>query len=173
MRYWDKAGTQDGGKYSAGVLMGKRSNGRVLVADIVRGQWSAGNRETVIKQTAAIDSARGAVTIWVEQEPGSGGKESAENTVLNLAGHTIRTERVTGDKVTRAGPFSAQAEAGTVDLMSPLGAPVDGVAALEAFLNEAQNFDGVHGFSDQIDAAGGAFNKLHTPQGSVGEVEWG
>ena len=37
-------------------------------------------------------------SIWQEQEPGSGGKESAENTTRNLAGYAIHTERVTGRK---------------------------------------------------------------------------
>lgn len=155
IRYWDKAGTQDGGKYSAGVLMGKRDGGRFVIADVVRGQWSAGNRETVILQTAKADrAANRTVDIWVEQEPGSGGKESAENTIRNLAGFTIHAERVTGDKVTRAGPLAAQVEPGNIDLFE---APWN-----EAFLVEAQNFDGVHGFADQIDAASGAFNKLAT-----------
>jgi predicted phage terminase large subunit-like protein len=166
VRYWDKAGTQGGGKYSAGVLMGKRASGRYVILDIERGQWSAGNRETVIKQKAEADTAQfpGKVTTWVEQEPGSGGKESAENTVLNLAGHTVHVERVTGDKVTRAGPLSSQAEAGNIELLDPLGPAVKGTPAREAFLNEAQNFDGAHGFSDQIDAASGAFNKLALTQ---------
>lgn len=162
VRYWDKAGTEGGGKYSAGLLLGKRANGRTLVANVVRGQWSSHNRETMIKQTAETDRASGLnVEIWIEQEPGSGGKESAENTVLNLGGHTIHCERVTGAKVVRAGPFSSQAEAGNVDILADLGATIEGQSALEAFLSEAQNFDGVNGFSDQIDAASGAYNKLY------------
>lgn len=162
VRYWDKAGTQGGGKFSAGVLMAKRASGRYVILNIERGQWSAGNREAMIKQKADADRTmyHGRVTTWVEQEPGSGGKESAENTVLNLAGHTVHAERVTGDKVTRAGPLSSQVEVGNVDVVADLGPAVNGVPALEAFLNEAQNFDGVHGFSDQIDAASGGFNKL-------------
>jgi predicted phage terminase large subunit-like protein len=163
VRYWDKAGTEGGGKYSAGVLMGRRPNGNVVVAGVTRGQWSALNRETVLKQTATSDRARfGSVAIWVEQEPGSGGKESAENTVRNLAGHTIRSERVTGDKVSRAGPLSAQAEAGNVELViGPWN---------EDFLSEAQNFDGVHGFCDQIDAASGAYNKIQRRRVDASDV---
>jgi predicted phage terminase large subunit-like protein len=160
VRYWDKAGTEEGGKFTAGVLMGRRANGRYLLAHIIRGQWSAGEREERIRQAARADAALGTVSIWVEQEPGSGGKESAENTVINLAGYTIHAERVTGSKVVRAGPFSAQAEAGNIDILDPLGDTVNGVPALEAFLVEAQNFDGIKGFTDQIDAASGAFNKL-------------
>jgi predicted phage terminase large subunit-like protein len=153
VRYWDKAGTQDGGKYSAGVLMGEVVAGGFLIADVVRGQWSSGNRETVIRQTAETDRARhGAVDIWCEQEPGSGGKESAENTIRGLAGFSIRAEPVTGSKLARAGPLAAQAEARNVSVMAG--------PWLEAFLVEAQNFDGEHGYTDQIDAASGAFNKL-------------
>lgn len=152
IRYWDKAGTQGGGKFSAGVLMGRRPTGRFVIADVVRGQWSAYNRETVIKQTADADAKRGNVSVWVEQEPGSGGKESAENTVRNLAGHVIRSQRVTGDKVTRAGPLSVQAEAGNVDVLS--------ADWTEELLAELHRFDGVKGFMDQVDAASGAFNKL-------------
>jgi len=163
VRYWDKAGTEGGGKFSAGVLVGKRANGRTVLANVVRGQWSALNRETIIKQTAESDRARfGNVEIWTEQEPGSGGKESAEATVRMLAGFAVHSDRVTGDKVTRAGPLAAQVEAGNIDLLSPLGEPAAGtqVSALEAFLVEAQNFDGA-GVCDQIDAASGAFNKVH------------
>jgi predicted phage terminase large subunit-like protein len=153
VRYWDKAGTAGGGKYSAGVLMGRRSSGRFVIADVVRGQWGALDREAVIKTTADVDRAAGRnVTVWVEQEPGSGGKESAENTVRNLAGHVVHAERVTGDKLTRSGPFRAQAEAKNVELvLGPWNEP---------FLSEAQNYDGVHGVMDQIDATSGAFNKL-------------
>jgi predicted phage terminase large subunit-like protein len=154
VRYWDKAGTEGGGKFSAGVLIGKRSSGRVIIAGVTRGQWSAHNRETVIRQTAEADKALvGDVTIWTEQEPGSGGKESAENTVRNLAGFAVHAERVTGAKLARAGPLASQAEARNVDM---LRGPWN-----EALLVELQNFDGVSGYMDQVDASSGAFNKLH------------
>lgn len=155
IRYWDKAGTEDGGKRTAGVRMVGPIAGDFIIEDVVKGQWSALNRETVIKDVADADAAkfgRGAVEIWVEQEPGSGGKESAESTVMNLAGHTIRAERVTGDKMERADPLSAQAEARHVKLLRG--------DWNEAFLAEAHDFEPKATFKDQIDAAAGAFNKL-------------
>jgi len=152
VRYWDKAGTQGGGKYCAGDLMGRRTSGRIVVADVIRGQWSAHNRATVIKQTAEADAKRGSVSTWVEQEPGSGGKESAESTVLNLAGYIVHSERVTGDKLTRAKPYSAQSEAGNIDIVE---GPWN-----EAYLAELHRFDGVKGVMDQVDASSGAFNKV-------------
>jgi hypothetical protein len=82
VRYWDKAGTAGGGAYTAGVLMAKDRNGAFYVVDVVRGQWAAAEREAVIRQTAVADRARfGHVRVYVEQEPGSGRKESAEATI--------------------------------------------------------------------------------------------
>ena len=149
VRYWDKAGTEDGGKFTAGVLMARTTEGLFWIEDVVRGQWSALKREQIILETAESDGP--SVHVWVEQEPGSGGKESAEATVRMLAGYIAHADRVTGDKVTRAQPLSAQAEAGNVVLTAaPWNRP---------FLRELHSFpDGK--FKDQADAASGAFNKL-------------
>jgi predicted phage terminase large subunit-like protein len=152
VRYWDKAGTQGGGKATAGVLMARDAEGVFYVEHVVRGQYSALERERVIRQTAEADDAQyGGVEIWMEQEPGSGGKESAENTVRGLAGFKVHKETVIGDKVTRAEPFAAQCEARNVRLVR--GAWNGG------FLDELTAFP--HGaFADQVDGSSGAFNKL-------------
>jgi predicted phage terminase large subunit-like protein len=138
------------GKRTAGVRMADAADGMFYIEDVVTGQWRSGEREKVIRQIAELDGI--AVAVWVEQEPGSGGKESAENTISNLAGYTIRADKVTGDKLTRAGPLSAQAEGGNVVLVRG--------AWNEAFLSEAQAYEQEAPFKDQIDAAAGAFNKL-------------
>lgn len=152
VRYWDKAGTADGGAFTCGVLLAM-IDGQFFIEDIVRGQWSAFKRENVIKQTAEIDGP--AVEIWVEQEPGSGGKESAENTIRNLAGFVVRADRVTGDKVTRAEPFAAQAEAGNVKLKK--------ASWNRGYLDRLITFpDGT--YKDDTDATSGAFNKLASPK---------
>jgi predicted phage terminase large subunit-like protein len=149
VRYWDKAGTEDGGAFTAGVLIHKLIDGTFVVADVVTGQWSALKRERKIKQTAKIDGFD--VDIWIEQEPGSGGKESAESTVRNLAGWNIYVDKVTGSKEVRAEPYSIQAEAGNIKILK-------GTWNL-AFLHEHKTFPAGK-FKDQVDAAGGAFNKL-------------
>lgn len=149
VRYWDKAGTEGGGKRTAGVRMSKTPDGIYWIEDVIIGQWSAHNREKVIKATAEADGT--SVEIWIEQEPGSGGKESAENTIRMLAGYVVRADRVTGDKVARAQPLSAQAEAGNVRIV---------VAEWNGpFLGEVHAFPDSK-FKDQADAASGAFNKL-------------
>jgi predicted phage terminase large subunit-like protein len=153
VRYWDKAGTQGAGAYTAGVLMARSPEGMYYVVDVVRGQWSAGERERRIRQTAEQDGLH--VAIWIEQEPGSGGKESAQNTILNLAGWNARAEPVTGDKVSRARPFAAQAEATNVRLIRDTPSRRWNAA----FLDEVGVFP-TGTYKDQVDAASGAFNKL-------------
>ena len=157
VRYWDKAGTADdenpGSARSAGVLIGKRKNGRFIVASSICDRWDAVNRERVILQAAHADRAtHGNVATWTEQEPGSGGKESAQSTVRNLAGFNVRTETATGKKIVRAQPFAAQVQAGNVDILAG--------DWNEDYLSEMHNFDGVKGLMDQVDGSSGAFNKL-------------
>jgi predicted phage terminase large subunit-like protein len=150
LRYWDKAGTQGGqGDWTAGVKMGRHYYGIWYIADVVRGRWSAHDRNCEIARTAQLDGSGCAV--WLEQEPGSGGKESAEISVRELAGFNVHIERVTGDKLTRARPLAAQVEAGNVRL---LRGQWNG-----AFLDELHAFPEGR-FDDQVDAASGAFNKL-------------
>lgn len=149
VRYWDKAGTQGGGAYTAGVKMCKLQNGKFLIMDVKRGQWGTDQREAIIKQTAEVDGTR--VSGWIEQEPGSGGKESAEATIRRLAGYSYRAERPQGDKVYRADPFSVQVNEGNV-LIAQADWNHD-------FLEELRYFP-FGTYKDQVDAASGAFAKL-------------
>lgn len=149
VRAWDKAGSESSGCYTVGVLMGKRPDGRFVVADVVRGQWSALDRENMIKNTAISDGFM--TSIWIEREPGSGGKESAEATIRNLSGFNIQSDNPTGDKETRARPFACQVEAGNVDL-------VQGEWNKE-YMDELKFFP-FGKFMDQVDASSLAFNKL-------------
>lgn len=160
VRYWDKAGTADDGAFTAGVLMHEMRDGRFVVSDVLRFQKGAFDREVIIKQTCVADNAEwgasdmtewGQVDTWVEQEPGSGGKESAERTVVNLAGFNVYKDKVRGNKELRADPYAAQVQAGNVRL----------VAAKwnRDFLDEHEGFPNGK-YKDQVDAAGGAFAKI-------------
>lgn len=148
VRYWDKAGTDGAGDYTAGVLLAVHV-GRYYVEDVVRGQWSDLQREETIRVTAELDGQ--AVAVWVEQEGGSGGKDSALATLRNLAGFTVHAEVASGDKSVRAGPFAAQCEAGNVFVKrGPWNAAY--IGELCAFPNGTND--------DQVDGSSGAFNKL-------------
>ena len=160
VRYWDKAGTKDGGAYTAGVLMcydpSRRYGVNYIVVDVVRVQREAFEREQAIKQTAQLDTRYNTdeqiVTTWLEQEGGSGGKESAQNTAINtLAGFAVEYETATGDKAVRAKPFSSQQKAGNVGLVLAQWND-DYIAELTAFP--------MGKYKDQTDASSGGFNKL-------------
>lgn len=150
IRYWDKAGTEGGGANTSGALLGKLSDDRVIILDIVKGQWSSGRREAVIRQTAEIDGKD--ITVWIEQEPGSGGKESAENTIKMLMGWRCFADRVTGSKEVRAEPYAAAVENGLVLVLNR--------EWTKEFIREHEKFP-MGTRKDQVDSAAGAFNKLH------------
>lgn len=156
VRYWDKAGTAGAGAYTAGVLVGVDADSRYWVLDVVRGQWAAPERERMIKQTAEADGK--AFPVWIEQEPGSGGKESAESTVRMLAGWNIHADRVTGDKATRAEPLAAQIDAGNVRIKHG--------EWNRTFIDECATFPSGR-YKDQVDAASGAFVKLTSGEGPL------
>jgi phage terminase large subunit-like protein len=124
-RYWDKAGTAGGGAYSSGVLMARMRDGTFTVVDVRRGQWSALDRERMIKQTAEIDHGLYPTTkVWVEQEPGSGGKESAEASVRMLAGFSAAADRVSGSKEVRADPFLPSGRLEILNSCKPTGTEI-------------------------------------------------
>ena len=162
VRYWDKAGTHGGGAYTAGVLMCRMKDGTYVVADVVRGQWSALERERRIRQTAEMDGH--STRVYVEQEPGSGGKESAENTIRQLAGYRVEADRVTGDKESRADPYAAQVQGGNVYLVQgDWNRP---------FTAEHETFPAGQ-YKDQVDSAAGAFAKLSAKgAGMRGLTQW-
>ena len=151
MRYWDKAGTADGGAYTAGVLMHRLKDGRYCVGDVRRKQLGALDRERLIRQTAELDGID--VRIGIEQEPGSGGKESAESTIRMLAGWRVVADRPIGDKVLRAEPYAAQVQGGNV-LLARGGWN-------QPFIDEHESFP--HGYKDQVDAAAAAFAGICNP----------
>ena len=153
VRYWDKAGTEGGtGSQTAGVLMHMLNDGRFVISHVVAGRWSALEREKRIKFWANTDSKLYKnYEIRVEREPGSGGKESAENTIRNLAGFRVSEDRVTGSKEIRAAPFAAQVQGSNVWLVACEWVP--------SFIDECEIWPQGK-LRDKIDAAGGAFNRL-------------
>src|SRR5262245_18924233 len=91
------------------------------------------------------------VGISMEQEPGSSGVALADRYSRLLAGHRFKAERATGDKMTRALPLAASAEAGLVKVVrGSWNGP---------FLDEIESFPmGSH--DEQVDATSAAFTRL-------------
>jgi len=71
--------------------------GTFVIEHVLRGHWGVHERERIIKDWADYTRDRlsryvPSFKIVIEQEPGSGGKESAEATIRNLAGHICVAE---------------------------------------------------------------------------------
>jgi predicted phage terminase large subunit-like protein len=149
VRAWDKASTEGGGDWTAGVKMGTLGDGIFYVLDVVRGQWSTDRRNERIRRTAETDGH--GVRILGQQDPGSAGVDESKAFVRLLAGYPVRVARVTGAKESRADPLSAQINAGNIKLVRG--------AWNDAFVEELRSFpNGAH--DDQVDAAADAFNDL-------------
>lgn len=152
VRYWDKAATEDGGDWTVGLLMAWTPDG-FYIESVVRGQWSSGQRDQIIRQTALLDARRygNSVIQWAEQEGGASGKDAAVAFVTLLAGFPAGASTATGSKELRAEPLSSQMEVGNVFL-------VEG-AWNDEFIDELCSFPSGRN-DDQVDGASGAFNRL-------------
>jgi predicted phage terminase large subunit-like protein len=165
VRYWDKAGSDtEDAAFTAGVRMHSMSDDTFVISHVVRGQWGALEREEKIKAWTETDASEfNSYEVHVEQEPGSGGKESAERTIRMLAGHAVYADKVTGDKVIRCEPFAAQVQGGNVWLVAG--------AWCADFLDECEVFPAGK-WKDQIDAAAGAFSKLASSTAYLPYDKW-
>lgn len=218
VRYWDKAFTEGGGAFTAGVLMGLSKAMDYYVLDVVRGQWGDDQRDENILKTAELDAEKyggslrqipdthigeyrctncghfaevekplqhetqaqcpsckaltlmlairtreqwhsGRVKTWLEHEPGSMGRDSTRILIAKLTGFDVDAERPTGDKVTRAKPFSSQWKSGNVYILR-------GDWNLD-YRNEMGSFPSAK-LKDQVDASSGAHSKLAIPTESMG-----
>jgi len=116
--------------------------------------------ERALKNTTGQDGEK--VIVRIPQDPGQAGKAQAQRFVRMLAGYRVKARPVTGDKVTRAGGFSSQSEAGNVRMVrGPWNEVVLG--GLEAFPTPGAHDDDVDAFSDAFDE----LNRLSGRKGST------
>lgn len=165
-RGWDLAATdrnenQDAA-FTAGVLIGRTSEGRFVVLDVINQQIQAGEVRTLIQLTAKLDRQKYGnicpVRQRLPQDPGQAGKEQAQSYIRLLAGYDVQIKPESGDKVTRAEPMAAQWQHGLFDLME--------ADWNETYLNQLESFpDGK--WKDMVDAGSSAFSELTLYMGTV------
>ena len=123
VRRWDLAATEPSEtnpspSATASVLMGKRSDGRFVIADAINIRKNANVVREIIKNVASQDKAKySRVITVVPQDPGQAGKDQSASLIKYLAGYRVKATRETGAKATRAEPFSAQWQAGNVEIV--------------------------------------------------------
>jgi predicted phage terminase large subunit-like protein len=163
VRYWDLAATRrtvdNDPDWTVGVKLGRAESGLYYLLDVVRFQGDPNDVQVRIANTASADGTD--VRIGLPQDPGSAGKMLAAYQVRQLSGYRVAATIESGDKVTRFGPFSAQAGAGNVKILrGPWNE--DFLAALEAFPDARHD--------DDADAAAGAFALFH--DSATGLIDW-
>lgn len=156
VRCWDLAATEkteDGDPaYTAGVLIGKRKNGRYVIADVINRQMSASDVRKTIKLTAQADrAAYKRVRIRLPKDPGQAGKEQAESYVKYLAGFDVKTVAETRAARKPERSYGSPMAAGNFDLVyGPWN---------EEYLLQLENFpDGK--FKDMVDASANGFAEI-------------
>lgn len=158
VRCWDLAATEKDengdAAYTAGVLMGKRKNGRYVIADVINKQLNADNVRKLILHTAQQDKAKyKLVTVRLPQDPGQAGKAQAQSYIKYLSGFNVKAVAESGTKEARATPLAAQWQAGNVDLF--IG------EWNEMYLTQMENFPEGK-WKDMVDASSNAFEELES-----------
>ncbi len=153
IRYWDMAATLADGKnnpdWTAGAKVGRTEDGRWIILDMRHARLTPGGNEMLVGHTANEDGK--SVKVGMEEEPGASGKSLIDRYRRSvLVGYNFHSVRPTGDKVVRAMPLAAAAEAGNVSILEG--------EWNKDFLDEVEAFGYDCPHDDQVDAASGAIN---------------
>lgn len=155
VRFWDLAATEPSQgnpdpDWTVGTLM-LLNEGIAYILDVRKIRARGEKVERLIGQTAAEDGI--GVAIVMEQEPGSSGKALIDQYARYvLSGYDFTALRSTGDKETRARPFSAAVANGNVRVVR--------TPWLTAWLDEFSAFPEAATHDDQVDSAVGAYTYL-------------
>ena len=156
IRYWDRASTKPNESnpdpsWTVGLKLLKYPNNTYVVADIIRVRDTPLQIENYVRNTAHIDTYQ--CTVGLEEDPGQAGVCDIQNYARLLSGFTIKINKVTKDKVTRAKPVSSQCENGNIRVLK--------AKWNDAFFDELENFgEDMTGHSDIVDCLSGSFNQL-------------
>lgn len=146
-RYWDLAtSTKTSADYTASSACALGEDGTFYIRDMIRGRWEWPDARKVMIQTMQAEPT----TMHAIEEAMHGLAALQElRREPSVAGVVLRGVKVDKDKLTRALPWAARAEAGKVALVRGPWVP--------AFLDEVAMFDGSGAsHDDQVDTVSGA-----------------
>jgi len=163
LRYWDRASsTAETADRTSGVRLSRTKRGLWFIEDVNLFRGRPHEVERQIKITARADVANYGlgdprenplgVHLFLEQDPAAAGAFEAEYYAGALADMAPRFVPPQGNKIVRAQPVSAQAEAGMMFLVKG--------EWNEAYIQELEGFPDGH--DDQVDSTSGGFRQgLH------------
>ena len=149
-RFWDCAGTADGGDYTVGALVSYEPEASLFfIEDIVRAQLSPASVKQTIRHTAERDGYN--TLVRIEQEPGSSGKMFIDEMHGMLTDYNFGGVRATGKKELRWDAMTAAFQHQRIVL-------VDGEWNKD-YIEELEQLPAAK-HDDQADASAGAYNEL-------------
>ena len=156
IRGWDfaatpKTDTNDPDATSS-TKMGRTPDGTYIVLDNTTLREGPAKVEQFLRNTASQDGVE--VLQSIPQDPGQAGVAQRLAFTKALAGYNVRSSTESGDKATRFGPFSAQAEGGNVKVLRGEWNN-RWFSALEGFPDAK--------FDDDADSTSRAFNSFLAP----------
>lgn len=156
-RGWDLAATSEdengNADFTAGVLMGKREDGSIVVLDVINERIGAGDVERLVYNTSQLDKQKYGYlyTVRMAQDPGQAGKVLALQYIKLLSGFDIKVRQITGSKETRATPLAAQWQNGNIQVLL--------ADWTDEYLSQMESFpESMH--DDMVDASSDAFSEL-------------
>ena len=160
VRAWDIAATEDKENagdpdYTAGVLMGIKKDGIVVVLDVINQRIKAGEVSKLIYNTAVADRKNYGMkyNIRIPQDPGAAGKIVADTYIKMLVGFAVKSVSVSGNKQLRANPFATYWQNGNVEVLTAEWNDMY-FAQLESFPSSSHD--------DMVDASSDSYNELTT-----------
>jgi predicted phage terminase large subunit-like protein len=159
VRAWDLASSLKG-DWTVGLKLARLRDwahyrDTLAIVDVQRMRGPPEQVRHLVKTVAEADGY--GVKIWLPLDPAQAGADQADSYVRMLSGFRVETQRMSGDKVTRADAAASQCNVGRIGLRrAPWNA---------ALIDELGSFpSGQH--DDQVDALSLAFSKL-APTSSV------
>jgi len=133
---------------------------KIYIIHSIRQRGTPGAIEELFKQITAEDGRN--VAQWIEEEPGASGKFMVDHLKKLVIGYTVKAERPTGSKVTRAEAYQAYSESGNVFLVrGPWNS---------WYLDAHDAFPDPNVHDDPVDSGSGLFKKLTDKPPSTAEA---
>jgi len=119
IRSWDLAASEEtegrDPDHTVGLLVGRRANGKIIIADMVRVRRKAADVRSLVLNLARKDGR----DTWtsIPRDPGQAGKEQAESYIKMLQGFTVISRSITRNKTTMAEPAAALWQQGNIEIV--------------------------------------------------------
>jgi len=166
LRYWDRASTEptkgkENPDWTRGVKIGVLGD-RIIVGHVASCRKRPASVQELVLQTAALDGQE--TEIGIEQDPAQAGVAEAAAYIRMLRAYYVRAHPAQSKKLIRFKPFSAQAEAGNVEIVRG--------DWNDDWLNELEAFPDPDWHDDLIDATGGGYNALMDDESESTASDW-